>query len=366
MTLKRPALLVMAGGTGGHIFPGIAVAKALAAKGWSIHWLGSRNSMEEQIVPRQNIALTTLQVSGIRGSGFKRKLLAPFTIVKAIFEARKCIKQIAPDLVIGMGGFASGPGGIAAWISGVPLIIHEQNAIAGYTNRILAKVSTRIACAFPDVFAKKYAGKITRTGNPVREEICQLPPPSIRLENRSGLIRLLIVGGSRGAQILNEVIPETIAQCKNSFSIRHQCGRGNLKLVDNRYQQAKDKGHQLQVSEFIENMAEALNWADLIICRSGALTISEIMCVGLGSVLVPYPYAVDDHQSANGLFLKQKKAALMIKQQDLNAGKLASWLDQLTHKLATEMAIHSYDEQAKLATEKLASLCESTLEGRAA
>lgn len=366
MSLKRPTLLVMAGGTGGHIFPGIAVAKALEAKGWYIHWLGSVNSMEEQIVPLQNIALTTLQVSGIRGSGLKRKLLAPFIIAKAILEARKCIKKVAPDLAIGMGGFASGPGGIAAWLSAVPLIIHEQNAIAGYTNRILAKFSTHIACAFPDVFAKKYSGKITQTGNPVREEICQLQPPSIRLENRTGLIRLLVVGGSRGAQILNEVVPESIALCSHSFSIRHQCGKGNLEVVKNRYEQVKDKGNQLQVSEFIENMAEALSWADLIICRSGALTVSEIMCVGLGSVLVPYPYAVDDHQSANGSFLVNKKAAIMIKQQDFNGSNLAQWLEQLTQKIATKMAINAYDELAKLATIKLANLCESSLEVKAA
>ncbi len=366
MQQKSPTLLIMAGGTGGHIFPGIALAKLLQARGWHIHWLGSKNSMEQRLVPAQNITLTTLQVRGVRGSGIKRKILAPTTILKAIIEARKCIRQLSPDLVMGMGGFASGPGGIAAWITRVPLIIHEQNAIAGYTNRILARFSAYIACAFPDVFAKKYQAKIRIVGNPIRAEISQLLPPELRLKNRKGVLRLLIVGGSRGAQILNETVPETMALSEKTFSIRHQCGSGNRSNVTNKYCRAAKKGHQIQVSDFIENMAEALSWADLIICRSGALTVSEIMCAGLGSVLVPYPYAVDDHQRANASFLQHKQAALLIEQPHFNAKKLAEWLDRLTHESTLKMAINAYDEQARLATEKLASLCESSLEMKAA
>jgi len=366
MTLINPVLLIMAGGTGGHIFPGIAIADTLKEKGWQVHWLGAKNSMEEQIVPAHDIALSVLTVTAVRGTSIKRKILAPVRILRAIVEAKKHMKNISPDIVLGMGGFASGPGGIAAWLSHIPLLIHEQNAIAGYTNRILSHFSKIIACAFPTVFPAKYHDKIRLIGNPVRKDICRIAEPKIRLCNRNKNLRLLIVGGSRGAQILNKIVPESLKSSEKIFSVRHQCGQNNFATVDRNYAAAVTQGHQITVMDFIHDMAESLAWADIIICRSGALTVSELMCVGLASVLVPYPYAVDDHQTANGKILQEKNAAIMFQQKDFTAENLHQCLRDLSHQKVNEMSQKAFDEKAKFATENLARLCESLVGGKAA
>ncbi len=353
---KAPTLMVMAGGTGGHIFPGLAVAQKLQQKGWNIHWLGSENGMEVDLIPKYNIPMTLLSVSGIRGKGIVRKLFSPLIICAAIIQARKVIKNVQPNVVMGMGGFASGPGGVAAWLSRLPLVIHEQNAVAGYTNRLLSKIATVVASAFEGAFKKTEKVKIV--GNPVREMICSLDKPQNRLNERAGALRILVVGGSRGAQILNETVPKALAYIDKTMHIRHQTGRGNELHVEKLYIQAQSCGHQVTVSDFIEDMSQAFSWADLVICRAGALTVSELMTVGLGALFVPYPHAVDDHQTFNALIMKNKGAAEIIQQSDLTAEGMADWLKQLNHKKITNMAMNALDENQRNATNTMVQLCE--------
>ncbi len=316
--LKR--VLVMAGGTGGHVFPALAVAKEFEARGAKITWLGTRAGIESTIVPQNNIDIFYLDVAGVRGQGIKRLLLAPIKIIVAVLKVLQLIRTFKPQLVIGMGGFVTGPGGVGAWLSGTPLCIHEQNAIAGFTNRVLARFAKRVFQAFPDTF-KDIRTQVQTTGNPVRQEIAALPAPAQRFAQRNGPIRVLILGGSQGAVALNNIVPEAFAMMENRdlFVIRHQAGGNNLNVAREKYQ---SMSVEAQVQPFIDDMKQAYEWADVVICRSGALTVAELAAAGVGSLLVPYPFAVDDHQTKNGEYLSQNGAAILVQQKDLQAQKL--------------------------------------------
>jgi UDP-N-acetylglucosamine--N-acetylmuramyl-(pentapeptide) pyrophosphoryl-undecaprenol N-acetylglucosamine transferase len=320
------SVVVMAGGTGGHVFPALAVAEALRARGVKIHWLGTRAGIEAELVPARGFDITYLEVSGVRGQGLKRLLLAPFKLVVAVLKAMQALKAVEADVVIGLGGYVTGPGGVAARLLGKPLLIHEQNAIAGFTNRQLSNLATQVLEAFPGAFAP--AAKVTCVGNPVRPEISALPAPAERFETHTGALRVLVLGGSQGAVALNELVPEALALLvqKQDMVIRHQAGKKNADKAAAKYQSL---GVQADVLPFIDDMAAMYGWADLVVCRSGALTVAEIACAGVASVLIPYPFAVDDHQTANGRFLSEAGAAKLFRQQGLTAATLAAELEPL-------------------------------------
>ncbi len=306
-------VLIMAGGTGGHIFPGLAVARELQNLGWGAAWLGSAGGMECRLVGKTDIPLNLISISGLRGNGLAGWLKAPFILLKAIIQAVKILRIIKPDVVIGFGGFASGPGGLAAFLSRVPLIIHEQNAVAGLTNKVLAKFSTQAFQAFPRAFGinKRYQ----TIGNPIRKDILQMT----KIQMAKQKINLLVIGGSRGAMIFNKILPSILSlSSDNKLSIRHQCGNGNRDKTVAYYSNANLQPNEfLVIDEFIEDMADAYQWADIVICRSGALTVSEIAAVGVTAIFIPFPHAVDDHQTKNALWLVDNNAALMIKESDL-------------------------------------------------
>jgi len=318
--------LVMAGGTGGHVFPALAVASALRERGVVVHWLGTMKGMEADIVTRAGFDFNAINISGLRGRGIVKWLLAPLRLITATLSALKVVIKIKPDFVLGMGGFVTGPGGLAARLLSRPLLVHEQNAIPGMTNRILSKQARRVLEAFPQTF--KSAANVFYTGNPVRSDINALARPEVRYAQHSGNLRVLIVGGSLGAQALNEVVPQAIALLESSLrpSVWHQTGKN--KLAETRQAYA-DTECDLNVVEFIDDMHQAYAWADLIICRAGAMTITEICNVGLASILVPYPHAVDDHQTANAKFLSDAHAAVLIQQVQLTPQRLAGELNKM-------------------------------------
>lgn len=323
---KVKSVVVMAGGTGGHVFPALAVAEALRARGVAIHWLGTRAGIEAELVPARGFGITYLEVSGVRGQGLKRLLLAPFKILLAVVKAMQALKAVQADVVIGLGGYVTGPGGVAARLLGKPLLIHEQNAIAGFTNRQLSLIASQVLEAFPGAFAP--AAKVKCVGNPVRAEIAALPAPAERFAGRDGALRVLVLGGSQGAVALNELVPEALAQlvATKDLVIRHQAGKKNADKARAKYAAL---GVTAEVLPFIDDMAAMYAWADLVVCRSGALTVSELACAGVASVLIPYPFAVDDHQTANGRFLSEAGAARLFRQQDLTAASLAAELGHL-------------------------------------
>ncbi|HET8731551.1 MAG TPA: undecaprenyldiphospho-muramoylpentapeptide beta-N-acetylglucosaminyltransferase [Moraxellaceae bacterium] len=323
------SVVVMAGGTGGHVFPALAVAESLRAQGVAIHWLGTRAGIEAELVPARGFAITYLDVSGVRGQGLKRLLLAPFKILLAVIGAMHTLRSVQADVVIGLGGYVTGPGGVAARLLGKPLLIHEQNAIAGFTNRQLSRIATRVLEAFPGAFAP--APTVTCVGNPVRPEIAALPAPAERLANRAGALQVLVLGGSQGAVALNELVPEALAKLavRHDITIRHQAGKKNAEKARAKYAAL---GVTADVLPFIDDMAAMYGWADLVVCRSGALTVSELACAGVASVLIPYPFAVDDHQTANGRFLADAGAAKLFRQQDLTADSLAAELEPLLER----------------------------------
>ena len=324
MTSSVQRVLVMAGGTGGHIFPAIAAARAFQAQGIEVKWLGTKKGLESKIVPDHDLDILYLDVAGVRGQGLKRLILAPFKIAVSVIRVIGIIRQYKPDLVLGMGGFVTGPGGVGAWLSRTPLFIHEQNAIAGFTNKVLAKFATKVFQAFPSAFIE--SDKVQTTGNPVRQEIAALEVPEKRFAIRANEpLQLLVLGGSQGAVALNETVPKAMAQLalKGVFKIRHQAGRNN---VDNTKAIYAKCSVEAKVSAFIEDMAEAYAWADLVICRSGALTVSEVASAGVAALFVPYPYAVDDHQTKNAEYLVEQGAAKVMQQTSLTASALADLL----------------------------------------
>lgn len=324
-------LLIMAGGTGGHVFPGLAVAHVLMNEGWQIRWLGTEDRMEAQLVPQYGIEIEFIKISGIRGKGLFAKLLAPFRIIKAVIQASRIIKNYQPDVVLGMGGYVSGPGGIAAKLSRVPIVLHEQNGVAGLTNEWLSKIATTVLQAFPTAFKK---AKVV--GNPVREDIQFLAEPAQRISKHNGAIRILVMGGSQGAKILNDIIPQVIKQIDDNFVIWHQTGKGSLEKVLNAYDGIDMSNNK--VTEFIDDVSAAYDWADVVICRSGALTVSEIEVVGIGAIFVPFMHK-DKQQFWNAKPLQDIGAAVIIEQPDFTVPKLIQTLQTLDREKLLAMAI---------------------------
>jgi UDP-N-acetylglucosamine--N-acetylmuramyl-(pentapeptide) pyrophosphoryl-undecaprenol N-acetylglucosamine transferase len=322
--MSSARILIMAGGTGGHVFPALAVAHYLTERGHQVSWLGTQRGMESELVPANGFEIDYISIAGLRGNGLLGWLAAPLRISRAIMQALVVMRRRRPQAVLGMGGFVTGPGGVAAKLSAKPLLIHEQNAIAGLTNRLLSRMANRVLEAFPDTFV---GTRVTHTGNPVRSDIAALAAPQERFANREGRLRLLLVGGSLGALALNEMLPEALKAMPEAIrpEVRHQCGKRHDEVTRTAYEKAGVKG---EVLPFIDDMAAQYEWADLVICRAGALTVSELALAGVASILVPYPYAVDDHQSANGGYLVEEGAAQMVQQRDMRAESLAEMLSK--------------------------------------
>jgi UDP-N-acetylglucosamine--N-acetylmuramyl-(pentapeptide) pyrophosphoryl-undecaprenol N-acetylglucosamine transferase len=316
-------VLIMAGGTGGHVFPALALARLLREGRREVVWLGTRRGLEARVVPAEGFPIEWLSVGGLRGKGVGTLLAAPFRLAAALWQALVVMRRHRPSVVVGLGGFVTGPGGVAAWLCRRPLVIHEQNAIAGFTNRCLARLAREVLTAFPGAFGPGVA--VREIGNPVRREIADLPPPSQRFAGRSGPLRVLVVGGSLGAERLNSVVPLALAEAQRrggvDFDVRHQAGEKQLAAARVGYGQTTLK---VRVSAFIDDMASAYAWADLVICRAGALTVSELAAAGVGAVLVPYPHAVDDHQMRNAEVLVEAGAAVLIADAELTATRLAN------------------------------------------
>jgi UDP-N-acetylglucosamine--N-acetylmuramyl-(pentapeptide) pyrophosphoryl-undecaprenol N-acetylglucosamine transferase len=324
--------MIMAGGTGGHIFPGLAVAKVLRERGVPVTWLGADGAMETHLVPQHDIPIDTLAIGGLRGKGKLALIGAPLRLLRAIRAAGFLIRDRQPRAVIAFGGFASGPGGIAARLHGLPLLVHEQNRAPGMTNRVLSRFARRVLAGFPGSFAQREEA----VGNPVRAEIAAITPPELRLANRQGPLRLLVLGGSQGARVLNNAVPKALAALGAGMpvQVRHQSGE---KLHAEALQAYADAGVQASVEPFIADMAEAFAWADLVVCRSGASTLAELCAVGVGSVLVPFAAAVDDHQTRNAEYLVERGAAVLLKQDETLATQLEGVLRDLSENSARRM-----------------------------
>jgi UDP-N-acetylglucosamine--N-acetylmuramyl-(pentapeptide) pyrophosphoryl-undecaprenol N-acetylglucosamine transferase len=324
MNMSAP-VLIMAGGTGGHIFPGLAVAECLRAQGVPVVWLGAVGGMETRVVPAQQIEVHTVKVGGLRGKGLRTRLLAPWIILRALFASMALLRRIKPRSVLSMGGYVAGPGGLAAWLLRRPLLVHEQNRIAGFTNRQLAKLARRVLAGFADVLPRA-----EWVGNPVRASIASLPAPTQRMVARDGKPRLLVLGGSLGARALNLAIPQALAQLPPAQRpvVLHQSGARGFDEAREAYANA---GIEAQVVPFIDDMAGSYGWADLAVCRAGALTLAELTASGLGALLVPFPHAVDDHQTRNAEVLVAAGAAELISEPDLQRTLLN--VDHLTQRL---------------------------------
>lgn len=338
--------MLFAGGTGGHVMPALAVALKLREQGQEVLWVGSRRGLENRLAVAQGFSLKTLPVGALRGLGAGRRMLAVMRLAWSLLAALGLVLRFKPDLVLGMGSYVSAPGGLAAWLLGKPLVIQEQNAVPGLTNRMLSRFASRILTAFPAAFANRR--RVSLLGNPVRDELCGLPLPEARMAGRRGPLRLLVLGGSQGARLLNDVVPRTLHDLpEGSVRVWHQTGAAELARVGLLYpkQGSRDQGGQnqsdwLRLDAFIDDMAEALGWADLVLCRAGALTLAELCAVGLGAVLVPYALAADDHQMQNARYLEQAGAALVLSEGEFSApllqGLLVKW--QASREALLEMA----------------------------
>jgi len=324
------SVLIMAGGTGGHIFPGLAVAEELRAAGWDVVWMGARGGMEERLVPRHGYRTAWIRARAARGKGLVQKLLLPANLLFSFWESARHIRRIKPSVVLGLGGYVAFPGGMMASLLNRPLALHEQNAIAGLTNRVLAQVSDKVMVAFPG--ALKGA---EWTGNPVRAEIAAIAAPEARFHGRHGPLRVLVVGGSLGAQALNEAMPQALALLKERPVVVHQAGEKHIEALRKSY---ADAGVQGELVAFIDDMARRYAEADLVVCRAGAVTVAELSAGGLASILVPFPYAVDDHQTANARFLAERGAAVLIQQRDVSPEKLAQLMVSLDRAKLLDMA----------------------------
>jgi len=346
-------VIVMAGGTGGHVFPALAVAQELRARGCDVSWLGTPDSFEARTVPQYDFALDTIDAYRMRGQGLVGKLFAPLRLLRAMTQALLILRRHKPQLVIGMGGFAAGPGGLVSRLLSLPLVIHEQNAIPGLTNRWLSRIATRSLQAFPHSFDDELKAEVT--GNPVRPEISALAAPEQRSSEKP--IHLLVMGGSLGAQALNETLPLALALMPGviDIEVHHQAGRGKLEETKQAYAEA---GVSAVVSEFLTDMPAAYAQADLVICRSGALTVSELAAAGVASVLVPFPHAVDDHQTKNAEYLVEAGAAVLIQQRDMTAQVLADLICGLCDEgRLQEMALAARAQAKPKATSRVADIC---------
>lgn len=359
MKKKHQHVMMMAAGTGGHVFPALAVAKALQQQGVQVSWLATPTGMENRLLKNQNIPIYQIDIQGVRGNGVVRKLLAPFKILKATLSAMRYMKQLNIDAVVGFGGYVAGPGGLAARALGIPIIIHEQNAIAGFTNTQLSRIAKTVCQAFPNTFPE--SAKIVTTGNPVRKEITEILNPSWRYQERARAempLQILIVGGSLGAQALNQIVPEALKQLDMPMHVFHQCGQDHKDATQARYADIPTT-LQVEVQPFIEDMAKAYANADLIICRAGALTVTEIATAGVAAIFVPLPSAVDDHQTANAKFLANINAAKICPQSNMTAESLKELLTPLMNRqLLSEMAVKARQKAQPDATQHVVGLIQ--------
>jgi UDP-N-acetylglucosamine--N-acetylmuramyl-(pentapeptide) pyrophosphoryl-undecaprenol N-acetylglucosamine transferase len=348
-------VLIMAGGTGGHVFPALAVARVLRARDCRVVWLGTRQGLEARLVPQEGLPIEWLKVRGLRGKGMLSLVLAPLVLLRALYESMAVIRKHRPDVVLGFGGFVAGPGGVAAWLMRCPLVIHEQNAVAGLTNRLLAQCARKVAEAFPGSFGPGVCA--VATGNPVRADIEALPAPSGH--RREGALHLFVFGGSQGAATLNRLVPEALALLLPAErpQVLHQTGRGRVQAVREAY---AAQGVHADVREFVDDMAGAYAWADLAVCRSGALTVAELAAAGVPSLLIPFPTAVDDHQSANARYLASRGAAVLLPEASLDAALLAREIGRLAgsdREACAAMAEAARRAATPGAAELLAALC---------
>ena len=359
MSTGEVDVVIMAGGTGGHIFPGLAVAQCLVSRGQRLSWLGGSRGLESTLVPQHGHDLDQLQISGLRGKGALGWLLAPFRIMKAVWQALTVLRRRRPGCVVSFGGYAAGPGGLAAVLLRIPLLVHEQNRVPGLTNSQLARFARQVFQGFPDSFDVD-RGAVT-VGNPVRRDIADLPEPSSRLADREGPVRVLVLGGSQGAHALNTRIPPLLAGLKDvMLAVRHQCGERHLEQACKAYQAAS---LDAQVTPFISEMAEAYGWADLVICRAGALTVAELAAAGVASVLVPFPAAVDDHQTRNARYLTDDGAAELLPESALDHPSTRALLQNLLGDRDRLLAMAGLARKAALpaAAERLCDAIEAVL-----
>ncbi len=357
MSRAGRGVLIMAGGTGGHIFPGLAVAEVLRRQNIPVRWLGAEGGMETRTVPAAGIALDVVAITGLRGKGLMRWIRMPLMLMRAVWQARRLLEANRPGCAVSFGGYAAAPGGIAAWTKGIPVLVHEQNRVPGLTNRLLSRFARKILQGFPGTFPQETSA--IDSGNPVRHEVAAITEPKTRLAGRSGPVRVLITGGSQGAQVLNKVVPAALQLLTSSvdIEIRHQAGAKRVDEADEAYAAA---GVDAEIRPFISDMAEAYCWADLVICRSGALTVAELAAVGVASVLVPFAYAVDDHQTRNAEYLADAGAAVILPQSSLDQQILATALKPLLSDRAKllSMAIAARQKALPDAAEKVVEACQ--------
>lgn len=349
-------VLIMAGGTGGHIFPGLAVAEVLRKEDIPVRWLGAEGGMETRTVAEAGIDLDLVAISGLRGKGLMRWVRMPMMLLRAVWQARRLLEKNRPGCAISFGGYAAAPGGIAAWTKGIPVIVHEQNRVPGLTNRLLTKIARKILQGFPGTFPREMSP--IDSGNPVRREVAALAGPQTRLEGRGDPVRVLITGGSQGAQVLNLMVPAALKLLSSTVAIdvRHQAGAKRVDEAQNAYNEA---GLNARVQPFIKDMAEAYAWADLVICRSGALTVAELAAAGVASFLVPFAYAVDDHQTRNAEYLSSADAAVILPQGSLDPQGLATALKPLLsdREKLYSMAVAARSLALPDAAEKVVEAC---------
>lgn len=364
MAAANRTLMVMAGGTGGHVYPALAVAEEMRARGWDVFWLGTRSGLEARVVPAADIDMVWVSMSGLRGNGLLRLVLTPFMLVRAFWQSLRAILARRPDVVLGMGGYTAFPGGMMASFLNKPLVIHEQNSIAGLTNRVLACLAERVLVAFPSAFTHNTdkpvpCGKVESqwVGNPVREPIARLAAEHGKYAGREGRLRLLVVGGSLGASALNELLPRALAllPAGSRPEVVHQSGRQHVEKLRTNYAAA---GVEADVRDYIEDMATLYEWCDVAVCRAGAMTVAELACAGVPAVLVPFPYAVDDHQTTNAGFLSEAGAAWCMQQKELTAEKLAAHIALLTRDQLEAMSAKAQALAKPEATRTVADICE--------
>lgn len=348
--------LVMAGGTGGHIFPGLAVAQALRDRGWRVHWLGAPDSMESRLVPERGFALEPVQFGGVRGTGLVTLALLPMKLLRAFWQSLQVVRRVKPDVVLGLGGYITFPGGMMGVLAGKPLVLHEQNSVAGLANRVLAEVADRVFCAFP-VQGRGALKRALCVGNPLRAEFLQQPAPAERFAGRSGPLRLLVMGGSLGAQALNQTVPQALAliPAAQRPQVLHQSGARQIDALRDHYAAA---GVQAELVPFIDDTAAACAQADLVICRAGASTVTEIAAVGAAAAFVPYPHAVDDHQTANARTLTDEGAGWLMPQSALTPQGLADFVQSLTRAELLQRAERAHALRRTGATEAMVAACE--------
>jgi len=350
-------LLVVAGGTGGHIFPGIAVAEALKSEGWNVHWLGTAKRMEAKIIPEHGYPISFINIAGLRNKDWKTWLKTPFKLFQSVTQSIKVIKTVKPDVVLGMGGYASAPGGFAAWLLSKPLVLHEQNAVAGMSNRFLSRIASVVLSAFPGAFKSKPNALVV--GNPLRSDIVALETEIP--EQPTSTKKVLVIGGSLGAQVLNETVPQAMNQIKvQNINVWHQTGAGNEEKVQESYDKYGLSDDKVKVSEFIDDMSTAYQWADVVICRAGALTVSELAMAAKPAIFIPLPHAVDDHQTKNAMYLVSKGAAKLISQTEFNGTTLAQMLNSLfsSDKVIQSMSKAAHDAAHADATIRVANICK--------